>query len=200
MKKIFEIQDNKTIEDFLGEVEYGTLAICVENKPYSIPLNFVKIDNSIYFHGAKKGKKISILKSNAFASFSVVKSYSMIQSYFSSNDEFACPATQFFKSIVIDGKITFVDEYDEKVRALCALMEKLQSEGGYKPLTQDIYKKNIDATCVYRLQVENLRAKFKFGQHLSQERFEMIIEHLATRGDDADKVTIEAMKEFKSGV
>ena len=44
---------------------------------------------------------IDILKNNQFASFSVVESYSMIQSYFSSNDKLACPATQFFKSIIM---------------------------------------------------------------------------------------------------
>jgi len=200
MKQIFEIKDDKIIEELLGNVEYGTLAICVDNKPYSVPLNFVKIGDALYFHGAKKGRKIDILKQNMQASFSVVESYSMIQSYFSSKEELACPATQFFKSVTVDGNIVFVDKYDEKVQAMSALMQKLQPEGGYKPLSDEAYTKVINATLVYKLNVEKLRAKFKFGQHLSQERFEMIIEHLAARGDDVDIVTIEAMKEFKNGV
>ncbi len=200
MKQIFEIKDEKIIEELLDSVEYGTLAICADNKPYSVPLNFVKIGDALYFHGAKKGRKIDILKQNMQASFSVVESYSMIQSYFSSKEELACPATQFFKSVTVDGSIVFVDKYDEKVQVMSALMQKLQPEGGYKPLSDEAYTKAINATLVYKLNVEKLRAKFKFGQHLSKERFEMIIEHLAVRGDDVDSITIEAMKEFKNGV
>ena len=200
MKQIFEIKDEKVIAELLDTVEYGTLAICADNKPYSVPLNFVKIGDALYFHGAKKGRKVDILNQNMQASFSVVKSYSMIQSYFSSKEELACPATQFFKSVIVDGTITFVEKYDEKVQALGALMKKLQPEGGYKPLSDEAYIKAINATLVYKLNVEKLRAKFKFGQHLSQERFQMIIEHLAVRGDDIDSVTIEAMKEFKKDV
>jgi len=198
MKQIFEIKDQEIINELFDEVEYGTLAICADNKPYSLPLNFVKIGDALYFHGAKKGKKIDILKENTHASFSVVKPYSMIQSYFSSRDELACPATQFFKSVIVDGTIAFVEKYDEKVQALSALMQKLQPEGGYKPLNDEAYAKAINATLIYKLNVEKFRAKFKFGQHLSQERFEMIIEHLSARGDAVDSVTIEAMKEFKN--
>jgi nitroimidazol reductase NimA-like FMN-containing flavoprotein (pyridoxamine 5'-phosphate oxidase superfamily) len=200
MKQIFEIKDEKIIEELLDSVEYGTLAICADNKPYSLPLNFVKIGDALYFHGAKKGKKVDIFKQNTQASFSVVKPYAMIQSYFSSNEELACPATQFFKSVIVDGTIVFVEKYDEKVQALSALMQKLQPEGGYKPLSDEAYVKSINATLVYKLNVEKLRAKFKFGQHLSQERFEIIIEHLSAREDAVDSVTIEAMKEFKNGV
>ncbi len=200
MKQIFEMKDEKKIEEFLGAAEYGTLAICVDNKPYSLPLNFVKVGDSFYFHGAKRGKKVEILKQNIQASFSVVQAYSMIQSYFSSKDKLACPATQFFKSVIADGVILFVEQRDEKVMALTALMKKLQPEGGYKPLGEDIYAKTLDATMVYKLEVQELRAKFKVGQHLSKERFEMIVEHLTARGDDVDSVTIEAMREFEDGV
>ena len=194
MKQIFEIEDTKVIEDFLAKVEYGSLAICADNRPYSLPLNFVKVDNAFYFHGAKKGKKIDIFKQNTQASFSVVKSYSIIESYFSSKEGLACPATQFFKSVIADGAIVFAEDRDEKVMAMTALMKKLQPEGGYKPLSEEAYQKALNATMVYKLEIEELRAKFKFGQHLSQERFTMILEHLDKRGSDIDSETIEMMK------
>ena len=197
MKQIFEITDKNIIDEVLNNSEYGTLAICDNNKPYSLPINFVKINENIYFHGSKKGRKIDILKNNQFASFSVVENYSMIQSYFSSTDELACPATQFFKSIIIDGKIEFVEDYDEKVLALQKLMEKLQPEGKYKPLKDEVYKKMINATTIYKLVPDELKAKFKFGQHLNQERFDMIINHLEKRNNPKDILTIKLMKELK---
>ena len=194
MKQIFEIKDAKMIEEFLSEQEYGVLALSMNNRPYSVPLNFVKVGDALYFHGAKKGKKVTMMQNNSYASFSVVKSHSMIQSYFSSKDALACPATQFFQSVIIDGKITFVEEYEEKVMAMSALMQKLQPEGKYKPLSEDIYKKALNATLVYKLNIEECRAKYKFGQHLSKERFEMIIEHLQERNRESDRETIQEMK------
>lgn len=197
MKQIFEITNKEIINEMLNNAEYGTLAICDNNKPYSLPINFVELNNEIYFHGSKKGRKIDILKNNQFASFSVVESYSMIQSYFSSNDELACPATQFFKSIIIDGEIKFVENYDEKVKVLSELMKKLQKEGKYKPLSEEVYQKAINATTIYKLISNEIKAKFKFGQHLNQERFDMIIKHLEERANEKDILTIKLMKEFK---
>jgi nitroimidazol reductase NimA-like FMN-containing flavoprotein (pyridoxamine 5'-phosphate oxidase superfamily) len=196
MKQIFEIKDKKIIKQVLDSVEFGTLAICFDDKPYSLPLNFVELNDKIYFHGSKQGRKIDILKNNKLASFSVVKSYSLIPSYFSSNDALACPATQFFKSVIVDGRIEFVEEYDEKVEALSALMKKLQKEGGYKPLDEEIYKKSVNATIVYKLIPKNIKAKFKFAQHLNQERFDMIVKHLELRGSKKDILTAEMMKEL----
>ncbi len=197
MKKIFEITDKKIIQELLDNIEFGTLSICLDNKPYSLPLNFAQIEEDIYFHGSKSGRKIKILKQNNYASFSVVKSYSIIQSYFSSTDELACPATHFFKSIVIDGEIEFVENYHEKVKALTALMKKLQPEERYKPLSEDDYKKAINATTIYKLKPKETKAKFKFGQHLSSERFEMILTHLESRDSAVDKDTIEIMQQLR---
>ena len=195
MKSAFEIKDEKIIDEVLNQNEYGVLAICFEDKPYSVPINFVKMDKNIYFHGGKSGRKLEILKKNQFASFSVVEAGSLISSYFSSKDGLACPATQFFKSIIIDGKIEFLENYDEKVKIFSVMMKRLQSEGGYRPLSDEAYKKAINSVVMYRLVPQTLRAKFKFGQNLTQERFDMIIEHLTKRGDQKDIETIRLMKE-----
>jgi nitroimidazol reductase NimA-like FMN-containing flavoprotein (pyridoxamine 5'-phosphate oxidase superfamily) len=193
----FEIKNKQLIEEVLNSVEYGTLALCKDNIPYSVPVNFVYDDNSLYFHGAKKGKKKEWIVNNSFASFSAVESYAMIQSYFSSNDHLACPATQFFKSVFCDGHITILEAYAQKAKALELLMQKLQKEGQYKPLDDSAYEKMINATEVYKLDIENMSGKIKLGQHLSTERFEMILEHLQNRGSEMDKLTIEQMKAVK---
>ena len=112
MKSQFEIKDKVIIDDILNNAQYGTLALCVDNKPYSVPINFVQIEDDIYFHGGKKGKKMQFIKNNTIASFSIVEPYSMIQSYFSSTENLACPATHFFKSIIIDGNIKIVNNYN----------------------------------------------------------------------------------------
>lgn len=195
-RKEFEIKDKSIIENILNSVEYGTFALSMNNKPYSIPVNFVYESGIIYFHGAKKGKKKEYIQNNSLASFSVVEPFSMIQSYFSSNDDLACPATHFFQSVFCDGKITLVTEYDEKASALELIMKKLQSEGKYIPLNDEAYRKMINATEVFKFTIESMSGKIKLGQHLPSERFEMILEHLKNRGLEIDKLTIEKMLEY----
>jgi len=193
MKSQFTIKDKSTMDEILAKAEYGTLALSYMNKPYNIPLNFVAVDDTIYFHGSKKGKKMDLIKHNPLASFSVVEPYSMIQSYFSSDEGLACPASQFFRSIHIEGSIDLVQSYDEKVLALTSLMKKLQPEGKYKSLDLDLYTKMIDATQVFKLIPSDLQGKVKLGQHLPKQRFEKILTNLKLRDTDTDKTTIKNM-------
>ncbi len=197
MKPQFEIKDKNIINDILANAQYGTLALCADSIPYSVPVNFVNIEDIIYIHGSKNGRKADMISQNPSCSFSVVEPYSMIQSYFSSNEGLACPATHFFRSVSIQGKIETVRDYDKKVLALESLMKKLQSEGCYKPMSDEVYEKMINATQVYKIVPSDIKGKVKLGQHLPQERFDMILEHLAQRGSKIDKLTIEQMKAMR---
>ena len=197
MRKIYEIKDKDLIRNILASAEYGTLAICLENKPYSLPINYVEIAGEIFMHGAKKGKKLEIMENNKYASFSVVESYSLLPSYFSTDDGRASPATHMFKSIIIDGKIEFVEDYKQKANALEALMKKYQKEGGYKPLNDAIYKKIINATCLYKLVPEQTSGKFHMGQDYNDERFERVCIHLKERGTEKDLATLKLMQSLR---
>lgn len=198
MRKVFEVTDKYMIDEVLSNSEYGTLSLCNDNKPYILPLNFVMANDEIYFHGAKKGKKIDLIKENSNASFNVVETYSLLPSYFSTDDGKACPATHLYKSIVVEGNIEFVENYDEKANALESLMKKLQKEGKYIPLSDEIYKKAINATCVYKLVSSNISAKFGLGQNFNEERFNRVCENLTLRGTKKDLKTLELLIQFRN--
>ncbi len=193
MNPYFEIKDETTINTLLDKTEYGTLALADGDTPYAVPVNFVRIDTAIYFHGALTNKKMKILEHNAHVSFSVVAPYAIIDSDFSSDGGLACPATQFFASVSIEGIATRVENRDEKATVLEALMRKLQPKGGYAPLTDAAYGKALRATAIVKIEVLHRSGKFKFGQHLSQERFDRIIDHLRKRGTALDLETITIM-------
>jgi len=197
MRKVYEIKDKDLINDILVNAEYGTLALSLDNKPYSLPLNFVEIEGEIFVHGAQKGKKIEIMKTNSYASFSVVESYSLLPSYFSTDDGRASPATHMFKSVILDGQIEFVEDYVQKANALELLMQKYQKEGGYKPLNDAIYKKIINATCLYKLDPQEVSAKFHLGQDYNEERFKRVKEHLLQRGTQKDLDTLKLMESLR---
>lgn len=188
------------MQSIIDGANYATLALCANDIPYSLPVNFVYLNESFYFHGSKKGKKIEILNKNRNGSLSIVVEGSLIPSYFSSNSKMACPATQFFSSIIADGVIEFVSCYEEKCNALNALMQKLQPQGGYIDLKEQVYKNAIDATSVYKLIVKNLTVKNKYGQKLPLDRVKMIIDNLQKRDKSIDRFTIDKIKEFRDDI
>jgi len=197
MNPNFKIKDKTLIYDVLDQAEYGILALCIENKPYAVPVNFVRIENDIYFHGALKNKKMKMLEQNYSVSFSVVENYALIDSDFSSTEGLACPATQFFKSVSMDGMAIVQENREVKAKVFESLMQKLQPKGGYKPFSHSDYDKALKATTVVKIEVKNLTCKFKFGQHLSDERFDMIVSALLERGTQIDRETVKIMKAQK---
>jgi len=198
MNPNFEIKDKNIIYNVLDKAEYGTLALCVDDTPYSVPVNFVRIEDDIYFHGALNNRKMKMLNQNPNVSFSVVENYALIDSDFSSTDGLACPATQFFKSVSVEGVASELISRDDKAKVFEALIKKLQPKGGYKPFSDRAYDSAIKATSVVKIGVSDITCKFKFGQHLSDERFEMICSYLVKRGTAIDNKTIEIMKSHRS--
>lgn len=191
---------NIQIATILKEAPYGTLALCEGAKPYNVVLNFVLTDGMLYFHGSLTGRKMHILSQNPFASFSVVVPYALIPSCFSSDTGLACPATHFFESVLIEGEVVVVIEPHEKQRALSALMTKLQPEGGYKALEDEVYEKVIAKTAVFKLIPHHSSVKSKLGQKLPKDRFEMIVENLQQRAELLDLKTVEMMKKRRENM
>lgn len=195
MKKIFKITDKKLITEMLNQVEYGVLALC-DTRPYAVPLNFVYFEDSIYFHGSKGGKKMEILKKNNRVSFNVVSDSIIIPSYFSSKENLACPASSFFRSIIIDGEAVVVESREEVAKVFSVMMEKLQPEGRYQSFDSKEYDKSFSALSVVKIITHHLSAKFKFAQNVTPQRFQMIVEHLEQRGEKLDQLTAKSMKQF----
>jgi len=197
MKNIFKITDKKLIAEILDDAEYGVLALC-SKKPYAVPVNFVYLGGAIYFHGSSKGKKMSILRENLNVSFNVNTDIRIIPSYFSSTGDLACPASTFFKSVIIDGKAEIIKTRDEFVEIFTAMMQKFQPEGKYKGFNSTDYNKQFRALSIVKINVTQISAKFKFGQTLDQKRFQMVIDHLENSGRSVDISTVNSMKRFYS--
>lgn len=196
----YETRDKNTLEALLAECEYGTLGLIDDDEPYCVPVNFVWHGGGICFHGALNGRKADIFKKDIKSSFSAVKPYSLIPSYFSGSKS-ACPATQLFISAHIVGKIKTVTDINEKCAALMALMQKLQPEYGYEPITSEnkIYTKMLAETGVCILVPSSFSVKVKMGQNLSKERVEKLITQLQERNSVLDILSINALKQYNKG-
>lgn len=193
----FSVEDREILLEILHSCEYGTLCLQDGEKPYGVPLNFAWHEDCIVFHGANEGKKIELISKNPNALFNVVKPYSFIPSYYSGTKS-ACPATQFFASITIEGVVNEITDLTQKASALNALMEKMQPEKKYETIeaSNPIYKKMVEKTAVFMLEVFSISTKIKAGQNLSEEKKESLISQLRERGSKVDLATIKLMQRF----
>lgn len=192
-------QDEALFQELTGEVMVGYLAIATESGvPRSIALNFAALGGDIYFHGALGGEKYELLQSDPPAGFTIVKEYSYIPSHWSA-PRYACPATQFFKSLEIKGTCGLVADPAEKARALQAMMEKHQPEGAYDPIDPEIpqYANALAHVGVYRVRCATWTGKVKFGQNEPDKLRRIFVEKLRERRGPLDEATaLEIAKTF----
>ncbi len=191
----FNIKNHEALLELLASCEYGTLCLSDEKTPYGVPLNFAWWEEGIVFHGAKEGKKVELITRNPKAYFSVVKPYAFIPSHFSHTTS-ACPATQFFASVSLEGEVSVLENSAEKAKGLNALIQKLQPEGHYETIseTNPIYTKMLEATAVFYLKAKQTSFKLKMGQNLNKERKIGLIEELEKRGSALDIETVRLIR------
>jgi len=106
------------------------------NSPYVIPMNFGYEDKIIYFHGAPSGKKIEILKNNN----AVCISFSTDHELRYQSEGVACSYSMKYRSVIAYGKVEFIDNADEKIKALNVVMNNY-TERSFKyndPAVRDV--------------------------------------------------------------
>ncbi|CAM4013020.1 pyridoxamine 5'-phosphate oxidase family protein [Cohnella lubricantis] len=196
-RKEFNVDDMEACEAFLRECSHGVLAFAGEGGwPKAVPLNYVYTEGNVYFHGSKKGEKMSGLAKDARSEFVVYEAHAFIPSYFT-DPYLACPATQFFRSVRMAGTVEQVEEPAEKARALAALLASMQPEGGHAPIDHEDpkYVSSLRGVAVLRLDIAEMTGKFKFGQNMSAPRREKLIEGLRDRNLPGDEETIGYIRE-----
>ncbi len=120
-----------------------------ENKPYVLPFNFGFEEGIIYLHSAMTGKKIDILKNNP----NVCISFSTDHQLFHRHEPVACSYGMKYRSVLAYGAISFIDDYDEKVRILNIIMRKYTGrEFEYNPPA-------VNNVCIYKLAPSRIEGK-----------------------------------------
>ena len=162
-----------------------------------IPVDFVRIndDNLISFHCAQAGEKWVALQFNPKITFSAYLPHAVIPSYWITDDN-GCNASQYYKSVQIDGRVKIITDPVDKAAHLQALMEKYQPEGKYKPVTADdpLHSRSVIKTGVVAVVPESVSCKIKFGQHLPAETREKVVKGLEQRGEPIDLLTAEEIR------
>ena len=188
----FEVRDPEAIASVLEACDYGVLSLFSGGEPYGVAVNFAYGDGRCYFHGSLEGRKAEAIGAGTKGSFLAVRPYAFIPSYFS-DTRFACPASQYFASVHMEGKVVRLDDTGEKARGLAVLMEKMQPEGGYAPIdaADPLYTKMLAKTGVFAIIPERVTLKVKAGQNLSDAQKLTLAEKLRERNRSGDTETAQ---------
>ena len=131
----FKCDDFALIKTMLSQMPFGTMVIPDTPLPYAVPISFCFDENyatkgGIYFHGAGSGRKFELLKNEPSVVFSAAKPYSYIPSRFLGGK---MTPTQFFFSVLIEGRFEVVQDLAQKCEILDALVRKYEPKFHFLP-------------------------------------------------------------------
>ena len=110
--------DAVKIEEFLTNSRTGVIGIQGDEYPYSVPVNYVWKNGTIYFHGIGSGKKADLLKEHTKVSFTVYEEIGTVK------DSVPCHADTSYMSVMIFGDAERVEDYNESAEVLQAIVDK----------------------------------------------------------------------------
>ena len=157
------ITDADIIIDLLKTCHVGRLGTTgSDGWPMVKPLNFVYHGGRIYFHCALQGEKLEDIRNDNRVCFEV----DLPVAYVRGTMENPCRAEYLYRSVIIRGRASVVEERQERVQALQLLMTKYQPEGGYGPLPEE----KLALTCIVRLDIDDLSGKEDLGKGDMREK------------------------------
>ena len=185
------IKSKKKIIQFLNDENTGRISSIDEGGyPQIIPMNFVFINDSIYMHSHTKGEKLDNIRRNSKVGFEVDRNLEFLPSYFFDPND-ASLADTLYISVVIKGEANIINDVEEKVLALNALMKKYQPEGNYEPMNKDM--EVLDAVTVIKIIPKEMNGKYKIGQNMSKQERVELAEHILNKNSKTASDTLEVM-------
>lgn len=142
-----EITNIKTIEDIIRRSSVCRLGLSENGRPYIVPLCFGYKERILYFHSAREGKKLDILKKNNIVCFEFDIDLEIL-----SADE-ACKWGVKYRSVIGFGKAIIIDDIEAKKKALDIIMSQY-SEGSFEYPIEALKK-----TTVIKVEIDQMSGK-----------------------------------------
>ncbi len=157
-----EIKDRKVINKILDSCTIGYLGtVGLDGSPMVKPVNFVRVDNAIYFHTAKEGEKIEHIRRDDRVCFTVAQRLAYVEA-----GRKACKAGYLYRSVIVKGLAYLIDNNGEKLTALNALMAKHQPDDTFDPIDSA----QLEKTGVVRINIESITGKEDLGKGPLREK------------------------------
>ncbi len=150
-RRELEITDLNEIIKILDKSLVAHVGMIVGDEPYVVPMNFGYIMDgdklTIYLHGAKKGRKIDVLRANPKVFFEMECD---IQPF---EGDIACRYGMAYSSLMGKGNATIVEDVEEKKLGMSAVMK---TQTGKDFIFED---KMVSFVNIIRIDVSSYTAK-----------------------------------------
>lgn len=151
-RKEREVTDLKRIKKIMQDCNICHLGLADGKSVYMVPLSFGFCEKSghftLYFHGAKEGRKVDLIRKNQYAGFQMETGYEL------KSADIACNYSANYQSIIGEGNITIIEAPEQKKEALQLIMLHQTGKQDW-----DFPMQMVEATCVMKLEVEELSCK-----------------------------------------
>ncbi len=140
-----------TIEEIITSCEVCYVGMVDhENLPYTLPFNFGFENDTVYLHSGPAGRKIDILKTRP----DVCIAFSTAHELYLQSEDVACSYGMKYKSVLVKGKVEFVEDFDEKERILNVIMKQYTKRDDFT-----YSKPAINHVCVMKVVTDKIEAK-----------------------------------------
>jgi nitroimidazol reductase NimA-like FMN-containing flavoprotein (pyridoxamine 5'-phosphate oxidase superfamily) len=149
------ITDTSEIEEIIKQCDICFVGfIEADGSPYVIPMNFGYVDGDIILHSGLHGKHLNLLELDNRICVTFCSDRKLVYQH----PDVACSYSMTSKSVLCKGKVTFVEDLDEKMELLNQFM-KNYSDRTFKYSTPALT--NVK---VWRMKITEMTAK-AFGQN-----------------------------------
>lgn len=165
-----EITDPVEISGALRRFRSCTLGIGADGVTRLVPMCFGHSEGFLYFHCAREGEKIDILRRNPSVVFAMSRIISMV-----GTDDIN------YESVIGEGEAEFLKSREEKRKGIAILLMHFSGS------RQEVSDSSLEAACVFRVRITAMTMKRNpaFREKPVLETPRLILRGLA-RGDEAE--------------
>jgi len=146
-RKDREITERAEIDAILRTATVMHLGLADGNIPFVVPVFYAYDGTALFFHSARVGTKIDILKRNATVCFAISIDHGIIES------DLACDFEARHRSVIGLGQASFVTAEAEKRQALDRIVAQFTDRKFDYPQT------NCNTTAVIRIDITSIKGK-----------------------------------------
>lgn len=143
------ITDREEINNILKACRTCWLAMSDENIPYVLPMNFALDGDYIILHSAQHGRMWETLKKNP----QVCINWTLGEEITWQDVRVGCSYRVKSKSVIVEGRAEFIDDFDEKTRCLVNIMAQ------YSDREFKFSKPSVENVGILKVKIEKLSAK-----------------------------------------
>ena len=147
-RKDRQVTDPEKIREIIAACDCCRLGLCDYGRAYIVPLDFGFTERegryTFYFHSARAGRKIDLIRQAGWASFEMDTGHEAVP------DETACEYTARFQCVMGGGPVSLLETAEEKRAGLAAVMAHVSGEAGPWTFSEAM----LERTQVIRLKAE----------------------------------------------